>query len=139
MKKNRKFEALKQDLVNKNEAAYGAEARAKYGDAAVDAANAKLLNATELQFASAQDAEELLKQEVIAGVQEGGVDAGRAARITNLHAAWLKFYWPEGLYSPATHINLAEGYLADDRFRAYYDAWIPGAAEYLVAAIKQIL
>ena len=38
-----KFEALKRQAVAENEAAYGQEARAAYGDSAVDAANSRFL------------------------------------------------------------------------------------------------
>ena len=30
-------------------------------------------------------------------------------------------HWGEGTYSPAAHAALAEGYVADPRFTAYYD------------------
>ncbi|MBM6989290.1 MAG: TipAS antibiotic-recognition domain-containing protein [Olsenella umbonata] len=42
-----------------------------------------------------------------------------------------------GTYSPEAHAGLAQMYLADDRFRAYYDAWAPGATELLVHAIER--
>lgn len=38
-----------------------------------------------------------------------------------MHARWLQMHWGEGAYSPAAHAALAEGYVADQRFTAYYD------------------
>ena len=46
-----KFEGFKLKLVDGNEQKYGEETRAKYGDAAMDEANAKLKGLTEEQLA----------------------------------------------------------------------------------------
>ena len=45
-----RFEGLKRQAVADNEQRYGAEVRQKYGDAAVDAVNARLLAQTEEQW-----------------------------------------------------------------------------------------
>ena len=62
-----------------------------------------------------------------------GEDAHRAA---DLHRQWLCEFWKDGTYSKAAHLGLAEMYVADDRFKAYYEAVAPGAAEFLRDAIK---
>ena len=49
-----KFEGFKQKLVAENEAEYGAEARGKYGDTAVDASNAKLMGLSPEQYGEMQ-------------------------------------------------------------------------------------
>ena len=46
-----KFKALKKSLVQGNEIKFGAEARAKYGDAQVDAANQNMMGLSEEDFA----------------------------------------------------------------------------------------
>ncbi len=43
MADNGKFEAFKRDLVEKNERTYGAEVRDRWGNAAADAANARVM------------------------------------------------------------------------------------------------
>ena len=48
----------------------------------------------------------------------------------------LRAFWPDGAYTPQAHASLAQMCLEDGRFRAYYDAWAPGAAEFLVRAIR---
>ena len=51
-----------------------------------------------------------------------GDPTGEAAReLCAMHARWLQMHWGEGTYSPAAHAALAEGYVADPRFTAYYD------------------
>jgi hypothetical protein len=53
-----------------------------------------------------------------------------------MHARWLQAHWPDGTYSPAAHRGMAEGYLADQRFIAYYDdACGNGATQFLHDAI----
>ena len=44
MTDNEKFEGFKQELIDRNEAQYGSETRAAYGDEAIDASNKKLKN-----------------------------------------------------------------------------------------------
>jgi hypothetical protein len=54
-------------------------------------------------------------------------------RIAELHRQWLSFTWPT--YSKEAHANLAEMYVADERFTAYYDQHREGAAQFLRDAI----
>ena len=65
----------------------------------------------------------------------GDARGPEAKRLVAMHAAWLRMYWPEGLYSPGAHRSLADGYLADERFRGYYEAVAPGAAQFLRDAV----
>ena len=54
MTDSEKFEGFKQKLVAENEAEYGAEARGKYGDTAVDASNARLMGLSPEQYGEMQ-------------------------------------------------------------------------------------
>lgn len=62
--------------------------------------------------------------------------ASGAGHAEHAHAAWLQLFWPKGMYSPEAHASLAQMYLADDRFRQHYEAWAPGATQFLVRAIQ---
>jgi len=137
MNDQEKFAAFKEELIQKNEDIYGREAREKWGDAVVDAANEKMLTMSAEEYASREECEEALRAEVVAALTDGDADGAHAARAALLHAEWLKRMWPDGLYSPDKHVALAQGYLADARFTAYYDAWAPGACTFLVNAIEQ--
>ena len=53
-----------------------------------------------------------------------------------MHGHWLRMYWPGGLYTPEAHKGLADGYVSDERFRAYYEKVAPGAAQFLRDAIN---
>ena len=131
-----KFLALKQGLVESNEAEYGAEARAKYGDEAVDAANAGLLGMSREQYDAFQAlGEEILarlKAAVTAGLDPAGAE-GQA--IADLHRRWLGYTWKQ--YTPAAHKGLVQMYRMDERFAAYYDRSAPGCTEFLCRAVER--
>ena len=67
---------------------------------------------------------------------EAGDPAGpEARRLVAMHGHWLRMYWPDGLYTLEAHKGLADGYVSDERFRAYYEKVAPGAAQFLRDAI----
>ena len=121
--------------VAENEDAYGQETRAAYGDEVVDAANEKYvamgeaahLQADELAFAINEQLRRAMETEDSAGPE--------ARKLVAMHARWLRMYWPDGLYTSEAHKGLADGYVTDERFRAYYEKVAPGAAQFLRDAI----
>ncbi|CEG24274.1 HTH-type transcriptional activator TipA [Planococcus massiliensis] len=133
MKDIEKFKGFKQQLIEDNEKQYGEEIRGKYGDAAIDQSNAKMLNMSEEKYA----AFERLGQEVLdtlASAVETGDPAGALAQKTaELHKEWLSYTWPT--YSKEAHAGLAQMYVDDERFAVYYDKANPGGAEFLRDAI----
>lgn len=72
--------------------------------------------------------------ETLQAAFETGNPAGELARqAAELHRQWLSFYWDS--YSEEAHAGLAEMYVADERFKSYYDQGQPGRAEFLRDAI----
>lgn len=129
-----KFEAFKARVVRENEQAYGAEARQKYGDADMDASNAKLLAMTEADYERFQTlGAEILRrlEQAVQSHEPPEGDAGQ--RITAMHKSWLGMTWRA--YSAEAHRGLAEGYVADERFTAYYDQNVKGCAAFLRDAV----
>ncbi len=51
----------------------------------------------------------------------------------DLYCQWLCCYWDE--YSKEAHAGVAQTYLDDERFTAYYDKEQPGGAKFLRDAI----
>lgn len=133
MSNKEKFEGFKRKLIEENEEKYGAEIREKYGEDTIIRSNAKLENMTEAEYAEV----ERLQEDMFAALREGmasGDPAGDAAqRAAQLHKEWLTFYWDQ--YSKEAHAGLAEMYVADERFKAYYDQHGSGTAEFLREAI----
>lgn len=135
MSDNEKFEGLKEKLIADNEKKYGAEIRAKYGDDTVDKSNKKIKGLTEEQYKAFEE----LGQKVLDSLKEAmetGNPSGEAAQNTaSLHRQWLSYTW--GSYSKEAHAGLAQMYVCDERFKAYYDKVQPGAAEFLRDAILE--
>ena len=136
MEDEEKFEAFKQGLVGENEQHYGKEVRERWGDDAADASNAKLMGMSVEQYRQTQKLEQGVKDALAAAMAAGDPTGEDAHRAADLHRQWLCEFWKDGTYSKAAHLGLAEMYVADDRFKAYYEAVAPGAAEFLRDAIK---
>ena len=131
-----KFEELKRASIETFETTYGQEARELYGDEAIDASNAKFAQMSE----DAWNAKELLVKAIVAQlkVAMGTCDpkSTAARELTEMHAAWIQMHWPDDSYTAEAHKSLAEGYLADERFIAYYDSAAgDGATKFLVEAV----
>lgn len=136
MSDKEKFEAFKQGLVDKNEQQYGEEVRERWGDDAVDASNAKVMGMSQEQYERTQALEQEIKDALVAAMAAGDPAGEEAQHAADLHRQWLSAFWKDGAYSKAAHQGIAEMYVADDRFKAYYEAIAPGAAEFLRDAIK---
>lgn len=138
MTDEQRFEGLKRQTVADNERRYGQEARQKYGDAVVDAANDRLLGMTREQWqdTAALEQEILQRLAALAPTADPAGEQGRA--LAQLHGEWLRRQWPEGLYSPAMHLQMAQMYQADPRFAAYYDKAVDGGCQWLCRAIEAL-
>ena len=129
-----KFEGLKRGLVEGNERRHGAEARDRYGDAAVDEGNRRVLGMSEHDYEAWRGLEAEILEALEAAVRMGSDPAGpEGARVCDLHRRWLGHTWPT--YSADAHRGLAESYVADERFTAYYDRAVPGCAAWLRDAV----
>lgn len=129
-----KFEGMKRQLIEENERAYGAEVRARYGDESVDESNRTMMGLTSEQYERFRELELQILEALEAAVAGGADPLGEeGARVCALHRAWLSFTWPQ--YTPEMHRGLAESYVADERFRAYYDRAVDGCAQWLRDAI----
>lgn len=128
-----KFAGFKEKLVRDNETKYGKEIREKYGDEVVEASNAKLMGLTEAEYGEAEKLATEIIESLTAAVGNEDPAGTEGRRIAELHRKWLSFYWKD--YSKEAHAGLAEMYVADERFAAYYDQHKEGAAEFFRDAI----
>ena len=136
MEDERRFEGLKRKAVEENEAKYGAEARRRHGDAAVDAANERLLGMSEQEWNDVNALEASIIEQLKAAMATGDAAGPEARALCDMHARWIELHWGKGAYNREAHIQLAHGYLANDGFRTYYDSRAgEGACEFLVAAL----
>ncbi len=137
MDDKQKFEGLKQQMIDDNEAKYGEEIREKYGDKIVDASNDKIKNMTKEQMGAigklTSELNEILEKALATGDPKGIL----AQKACELHKDWICFYWPEGKYTPKAHMGLADMYCQDPRFRDYYEKIGTGCAKFLRDAIYE--
>lgn len=136
MSDNEKFEGFKQKMIDDNETAYSKEIREKYGDDVVDASNAKIKGMSKEQMEKAEELrieyESLLK----IAFEKGDPASDEAQKACDLHRQWICVFWKDGMYSKEAHKGLAEMYVADERFTAYYDKIALGCAMFLRDAIN---
>lgn len=136
MSDKEKFEGFKQKLVEDNETAYGKEIRAQFGNAAIDASNAKVKGMSEEQWGKAEtlrtEYEGLLKT----ALEQDDPASDTAQKACALHKEWLCMFWQDDAYSKEAHKALAQGYVDDERFTAYYEKITPGCAAFLRDAIS---
>ncbi len=129
-----KFKGMKQELVEQNEQEHGAEARERWGDKAVDDSNRKMLHLSEGEFMRFQELGTGINEALEDAVRNGLDPAGEEGeRVYAMHREWLGFTW--NFYTPEAHRGLAEMYVADERFTAYYDGNVSGCAAWLRDAI----
>ncbi|MBO4365887.1 MAG: TipAS antibiotic-recognition domain-containing protein [Eggerthellaceae bacterium] len=104
--------------------------------AAVDAANQNLLNMSQDEWATKEALEESIKEQLRLAMANGDVRGEEARELTRMHASWIRMHWGQSAYTSQAHRGLACGYLADSRFRDYYDtAAGEGATDFLVEAL----
>ena len=128
-----KFAGFKQELVEGNEAKYGTEIREIYGEESVNQANAKLMNMSEADYQKMTEVEKELLIVLGDAVETGDPAGALAQKAADLHMQWLSYTWPK--YSKEAHAGLADMYVSDERFTAYYDKQKNGTTAFLRDAI----
>jgi DNA-binding transcriptional MerR regulator len=133
MSNEQKFEGFKQKLIDDNEKKYGEEIRAKYGNEQIDKANKNIKGMTEKQNAEIEQLATDIHSTLAAAFTTGDPSGELAQNAADLHRQWLTFYWDN--YSKEAHAGIAQTYVNDPRFTAYYDKEQPGVAKFLRDAI----
>jgi len=128
-----KFTGFKSKMIEENEAKYGAEVRAKYGNETVDKSNQKIKNMTKEQYAEFEKLSAQIMTTLKKAFAGGDPAGGLAQEAADLHRQWLGYTWDK--YSKEAHAGLAQMYVDDQRFTAYYDQEQPGLAKFLRDAI----
>ncbi|OPH57193.1 MerR family transcriptional regulator [Paenibacillus ferrarius] len=134
MANKEKFEGFKQKLIDDNEAKYGKEIRERYGNDKVNTSNNKLKNMTQEQYDEAARLASEVLTTLAEAFQTGDPSSDLAQQAADLHKTWLSCYWSN--YTKEAHAGVAQMYVDDERFRAYYDEKQPGLAAFLRDAIQ---
>ena len=135
MSDQEKFQAFKEEMIEKNEEKYGWEIRQKYGDQPIDASNQKIMDMSQEQWDKFQKLEATVLEKLESCVENGFSRESEAAReLVTLHKEWLCMSWKQ--YSVQAHKGVACMYISDERFTAYYDRKVKGCASFLQQAVE---
>ncbi|WP_282209246.1 MerR family transcriptional regulator [Parvibacter caecicola] len=136
MKPQDAFEQLKREGLEGFEREYGQEARERYGDAAIEQANQRMMALTKDEWDAKELLEESIKVQLRLAMATGDPASAESNELARMHERWIAIHWGSG-YEKETYLGLVRGYLADPRFTAYYDdACGEGATEFLVKAVE---
>lgn len=133
MSNKEKFEGFKKRMIEENEKKFGEEIRQKYGDDQVDQSNAKVMSMTQEQHNEVTALAEKITVTLAEAFKTGDPGGELAQKAAELQKQWLSYYWTK--YSKEAHAGLAQMYVDDERFTAYYDKEQPGTAKFLRDAI----
>ena len=133
MSDKEKFEGFKQKMVDDNEKKYGEEIRQKYGKDTVEKSNNRVKNMTQQEYDEVTSLANEVAETLAQAFKTGDPGGELAQKAADLHKRWLTYYWSE--YSKEAHAGLAQMYVDDERFKAYYDEKQSGTAEFLRDAI----
>lgn len=133
MMNQEKFKGFKQKLVEDNETKYGKEIREKYGDETVNKSNQKVNGMSQEQYDEVTKLATAVIETLHAAFKTGDPAGKLAQKTADLHRQWLCYYWDS--YSKEAHAGLAQMYVDDPRFTAFYDEKQPGSAEFLRDAV----
>ena len=128
-----KFEGFKAQAISQNEQYYGEEIRNKYGNEVIDNSNEKFKNMSKAQYDDFKNLEQRIGDLLQQAYQTGDPSSAVAQELVATHKQWLLYTWPS--YSTEAHIGLAELYIQDSSFTAYYERYVTGGAQFLRDAI----
>ena len=136
MSDNEKFEGLKKKLIEENTQKYGAEVTEKFGSDLVEASNKMFAGMTKTQWEEQESLSKSIFDYLAIALTKNDPACEEAQKAADLHRQWLGMFWKDGTYSKQAHLMLAETYVSDLRFTAFYDEKLgTGAAQLLRDAV----
>lgn len=133
MQDEEKFAGFKEQLIETNEQQYGKEIREKYGEETIRASNEKFRGMSRENYQAMTALEEEIFELLEKAAATGNPASEASQKLAEKHKRWLMFTWPD--YTKEAHAGLAEMYVSDERFAAYYDKKVEGGAKVLRDAI----
>jgi DNA-binding transcriptional MerR regulator len=128
-----KFACFKEKMIADNERQYGQEVKAKYGTEAVERSQEALRGMSKEQYQEWEKLGQSIIETLKAAFATGDPKGELAQKTADLHRRWLSMAW--GSYSSEAHRALAQMYVEDERFAAFYNQHQSGGAEFLRDAI----
>lgn len=129
MDNKEKFKGFKQKIIDDNEKKYGKEIRNKYGNDTIDKSNKLFTNMSEEDYNKFNSLSEEINKTLLEAFKTNDPSSDLSQKVANMHKEWLLYTCPK--YSKEAHAGLAQMYVDDERFKAYYDKEQDGLAEFL--------
>ena len=125
--------------VRQNEQRYGAEARERYGNEAVDTMNEGILDMDPATWNDMKELEKAILGQLSIALVDGDTTGPEAAKLVQMHYRWIGLQWGAEPKRDI-YLRLVRSYLADPRFISYYDEpCSKGATAFLVKAVEGTL
>ncbi len=112
---------------------YPREARERYGDKAVDASEQKLRKLSKAEWTAIKAESDAISSELADLMGHTTPDAPEVQALMARHRAWLEHFHP---VTADYYVGLASLYTENPEFRAHYDEYAEGLADFLAAAMK---
>lgn len=118
---------------NDQQKRYEHEARERWGDDAVDASKRRTAGLSRAEAGEVMAGHEEIARDLAALHRQGvAVNDERTQAVVARHHAWVSTFW---VPDAGAYRGLGQMYVDDERFRATYDAFGEGTAEYLCEAM----
>ncbi len=134
MTAQQKLDPFVKKELEENDAAYGTEMRERFGDEAYEKRYDAVKELDKEGFDDLNAGLEAIHQRMAECLKAGETPDGAAAQaLVQEHHAYLGKFGD--FYTDEVYAQLGQGYAADPRFRAHYEALAPGLADWLAQAI----
>lgn len=129
------FEMMKKQGMAEFEEKYGEEARALYGNNAIDDANERMMALSKDEWEAKELLEEAIKVQLRLAMATHDPASDEAQELARMHEKWIAIHWGAG-YAKKQYLGLVQSYEMDPRFVKYYDSAAGvGATEFLKQAV----
>ena len=130
-----KFEGFKKNLIDENEMKYGKEVAERFGEEVKAKSNARIMNLSQEAYDKMTALATEINKNLEKAVQDNTDPRGEVGLwIAQMHKNWLSYTWET--YAKEAHRGLAQAYVDDERFTAYYDKNVVGCAKFLRDAVE---
>ncbi|MBU1093481.1 MAG: MerR family transcriptional regulator [Firmicutes bacterium] len=133
-----KFAGFKKNLLKENDDLYKDEVEQKWSKKAYDQSRKAFESMSEFEYQHFKE----LGEKILSNLKKAfdahlDYQSEAMQNVAKLHQEWIQAAW--GRYDADAHYQLVEMYVADDRFKAYYDKNEDGLAELLKNAVQYYL
>lgn len=133
-----KFEGFKEKLIDENDKQYKEEVIKKWGKDAYETSNKAFKNMSKETYMHFESLTKDIISTLLSAFKQGNDPKSETAlKAAKMHKEWITLAW--GRYDQQIHLNLVDMYLADERFKAYYDKHQDGLAQLLRDAVHALL